>query len=55
MPASNWTDHNKEIIRDSLHERLGQVNINIELCDKIETSWAGKFRVIQSHIKSKNQ
>ena len=55
VPASNWTEQNKEIIRSSLYERLGQVNINIELCDKIETSWAGKFRVIQSNIKSKNQ
>jgi len=51
IPSKNWIDSNKSIILNTLFERLGTVNIKIELCDKIENTWAGKFQVIMSKLK----
>jgi len=50
VPTINWQDKNKNIIRNSLIQRLGNVDINIEICDEIEKTWAGKFRVIKSKL-----
>ena len=49
VPALNWRYENKNIIRNSLIKRLGNVDIKIEICDEIEKTWAGKFRVIKSN------
>ena len=49
VPALNWRDENKNIIRNSLIQRLGDVDIKIEICDDIKKTWAGKFRVIKSN------
>ena len=53
-PAFNWDDLKKEIIKKRLYERLGKVNINIEICSDIESTWAGKFRIIKSNISKMN-
>ena len=49
VPALNWRDENKHIIRNSLIQRLGDVDIKIEICNEIEKTCAGKFRVIKSN------
>jgi len=49
VPALNWRDENKNIIRNSLIKRLGDVDVKIEICNEIEKTWAGKFRVIKSN------
>ena len=35
-----------------MQERLGDVVTEIEICEDIKKSWAGKFRVIKSNIKT---
>jgi phenylacetate-CoA ligase len=52
VPALNWRDENKNIIRNSLIQRLGNVDIKIEICNEIEKTWVGKFRVIKSNVKN---
>ena len=52
VPGPYWEDRNKDVIYRNLIERLGNVEINIELCEKIEMSWAGKFRVITSKLRN---
>ena len=37
-------------IRRKLLDRLGNVQIDIIKCKSIETTWAGKFRVIKSKL-----
>lgn len=49
VPALNWRDENKHKIRNRLIQRLGDVDIKIEICNEIEKTWAGKFRVIKSN------
>ena len=49
VPALKWREENKNIIRNSLIQRLGDVDIKIEICDDIKKTWAGKFRVIKSN------
>ena len=48
--ASKWLDKHEKRLKSNLIKRLGDVNINVEICDKIEKSWAGKFRVIKSKV-----
>ena len=54
VPASNWKDNNKDIVRSKMLERLGNVSIEIEICKDIKKTWAGKFRVIKSNLKQVN-
>jgi phenylacetate-CoA ligase len=50
VPGVSWNDDAIDKINKKLIERLGNVNINVEICKKIEKTWAGKFRVIQSNM-----
>jgi len=50
VPGERWEDINKDILTNNLIERLGKVNINIEIYETIEKSWAGKFRAITSKL-----
>ena len=51
VPGKKWIDRNRELLWENLIERLGKVNIKINICEKIEKTWAGKFRVIKSKIE----
>jgi len=50
VPGIKWDRSKKDIIKKRLYERLGDVNIEIEICSVINSDWAGKFRIIKSHI-----
>ena len=49
-PLKKWLDTHEKILRNNLSKRLGDVRINIQVCDVIKKTWAGKFRVIKSKI-----
>jgi len=50
VPALKWKKENENILRNNLMQRLGDVDINIQICDTIKKTWAGKFRVIKSNV-----
>jgi len=50
VPGTKWDRSKKDIIKQRLYKRLGKVNIEIEICSVINSNWAGKFRIIKSHL-----
>jgi len=52
VPDATWKPENKEKLKNNLRARLGEAQIRVEVCDSIDKTWAGKFRVIQSQISS---
>ena len=50
VPRVEWKKEHGNDITKSLCQRLGDVEIKIEICEKLEKTWAGKIRVIQSKI-----
>ena len=50
VPTNKWENSKKDIIKHRLYNRLGKVNIEIEVCSEIKSNWAGKFRVIKSNM-----
>jgi len=50
VPGKKWVDLNQDIIIKRFHKRLGEANIRVEVCEDIQSNWAGKFRIIKSSI-----
>ena len=51
VPGKDWSDSSEYKLRKKLSDRIGSVEVKVELCRKIEPNWAGKHRVIISKIK----
>jgi phenylacetate-CoA ligase len=54
VPAEGWTPADEEILKAALISLVGEAEVSIELTPQIERTWAGKFRIIISHV-GKNQ
>lgn len=52
VPSAEWEDSDAATLRQSLSELVGAADIRVELTDRIERTWAGKFRVIVSNVSS---
>ena len=50
VPAAGWNEQSVLALKANFSERIKDVNIEIQVCDEIEKTWAGKFRVIKSDI-----
>jgi phenylacetate-CoA ligase len=50
VPAEGWSKENGDALRQALQERVGKVQVEVEIVDSIERTWAGKFRVIISKM-----
>ena len=50
VPAAGWNEQSVLALKANFSERIQDVNIEIQVCDEIEKTWAGKFRVIKSDI-----
>ena len=50
VPGVGWNEQSILTLKANFLERIRDVNVEIEVCDKIEKEWAGKFRVIKSEL-----
>ena len=50
VPAAGWNKQSVLALKANFLERIQDGNIEIQVCDEIEKTWAGKFRVIKSDI-----
>ena len=50
VPAAGWNEQSVFALKANFLERIQDVNIEIQVSDEIEKTWAGKFRVIKSDI-----
>jgi phenylacetate-CoA ligase len=55
VPAAGWSDADSLEIKTALRERMGEIEIRVEIVEEIERTFAGKLRVMVSKIKSPNQ
>lgn len=55
VPSSEWKIENSQKIIRALIQRLGQVNVTIEIVKHIERTWRGKLRVVVSLVSNPNQ
>jgi phenylacetate-CoA ligase len=51
VPDSDYNDKNGEAMVNSLKERVGEIRVNIELCESIERTNTGKFKAVISKVK----
>lgn len=54
VPAEGWSDKDASAITSALRERMGEVDVGIELVNEIERTFAGKLRVMVSKIDPSN-
>lgn len=50
VPAPGWSDADAHQLRTSLQEIAGDVTVTVETVSEIERTWAGKFRMLVSHV-----
>ena len=50
VPSKKWNKLDAYLLKKNLAERIGEVDLDIELCSSIEKTWAGKFRAIKSNM-----
>jgi phenylacetate-CoA ligase len=50
VPAEGWSGCDAEEIKDSVRDRMGDVEVRVELVTEIERTFAGKLRVMVSKI-----
>ena len=50
VPATGWNEKFALKLKANFLERIQNVNVVIQVCDEIEKTWAGKFRVIKSEL-----
>jgi phenylacetate-CoA ligase len=50
VPAEGWTPADEELLKAALMNLVGEAEVGIELTPQIERTWAGKFRIIISHV-----
>ena len=52
VPTVGWNEQSILTLKENFLERIQDVNVEIQECDKIENEWAGKFRVIKSELSN---
>ena len=52
VPAIGWNEQSNLILKAKFLERIQNVNVEIQVCNEIEKTWAGKFRVIKSELSN---
>jgi phenylacetate-CoA ligase len=52
VPNSHWKEDNIDVLKERLKERVGNVQVSVEICESIGKTWAGKFRVIKSNLST---
>ena len=50
VPATGWDEQSALTLKANFSERIQDVNVEIQVCDEIEKTWAGKFCVIKSEL-----
>ena len=50
VPAEGWCQRDERQIAVALRQRLGDVEVVVETVPEIERTWAGKFRMLVSHV-----
>ena len=50
VPVEGWNKHYADRLAQALQDRVGKVEVIIKEVDRIERTWAGKFRIIVSHL-----
>lgn len=55
VPASGWSEIDSREIKAAMRERLGEIDVRVEVVEEIERSFAGKLRVMVSKIASSYQ
>lgn len=49
-PGTRWSRESGKAICEELSKLVGEAEISVELVPKIERTWAGKFKMIVSHV-----
>ena len=52
VPAIGWNEQSNLKLKAKFLERIQNVNVEIQVCNEIEKTWAGKFRVIKSELSN---
>ena len=55
VPEESWSEANALEIKTAVRERMGDVEVLVEIVTEIERTFAGKLRVMVSKINSANQ
>lgn len=50
VPAEGWRDDESVRLAEALRQRVGQADVRVETVERIERTWAGKFRIIVSEV-----
>jgi phenylacetate-CoA ligase len=50
VPSEGWSDRDAEYLRSALQEKVGEAEVGVRLVDRMERTWAGKFRIITSNL-----
>lgn len=50
VPSDGWSDMDVKILCEALVTLVGEAEVKVEITEKIERTWAGKFRIIVSHV-----
>jgi phenylacetate-CoA ligase len=50
VPADGWSPVDEGLLREALVRLVGEAEVKVELTPQIERTWAGKFRIIISHV-----
>lgn len=50
VPGERWTSESSDRLCEALRHLVGEAAVQVEHVDRIERTWAGKYRVIVSHL-----